>query len=330
MNGTIYEQIERAIEQIQTGEVEEGLGQLRGMLAYARQDPEVAFQLADIFYELGHLDTALTLLLELEPFFHDVSTDMQIEIRALRAEMLIDVGQLDQAMGELLQCLELEPDHIGVSVLLADLYLMQNLPEVACRYLERILETHEDEPDVAFILSELYVDLGEWEKALDLFEQLKGTEYEQRVAISKGNLFSQMGRFEEAYTLFQAVRAADPVSEEALLGCAVTALQLDQGQVAIELCDQLLALDEDHLGAYQVKGEALQKEDRLDAARTVFEQALSRNEHEDTIYLKLVELHFLMDDLEQAKNYLKHLFALDEQHEQGKEWQARLYDSRLN
>lgn len=328
MREHFYEQIDNAMELIQKGDVEEGLDQLKKLIPRAGRDPEMIFRLADIFYELGHLDTALALLIELEPFFHEVPTDMQIEIRALRAEMLIDVGQFDHAIEELTRCLEIEPDHARSNVLLADAYLVQNLPEVACRYLERVVKAHDDETDVAFFLSKLYVDLGEWEKALDLFDRLEETEYKLKAAIEKANLYSRLGRFEEAYALFQMARAAEPTSEAALFGCCATALRLHQYEAAIELSDQLLALNEDHLGARQLKGEALWEAGRLEEAKKAFEEALERCEHEETLYLKLIELCYVQSDYDEAERYIHRLLALDDDHELAKMWQKRLNDVR--
>jgi len=111
-----------------------------------------------------------------------------------------------------------------------------------------------------------------------------------------------------------------------LLGCAVTSLQLDQSEVAIELCDQLLALNEDHLGAYQVKGEAYQKEGLLPEAKRVFEQALTRNEHEEAIYLKLIEICYLLTEYSEATYYLDQLVSLDGEQELANEWKNRLLE----
>ena len=330
MNGSLYQQIDQAIEQIQSGKVNEGLAQLQMVMSYAKEDPDLAFQLADIFYDLGHIDTTLTLLRDLEPFFDELPTDMQIEVHTLRAEIMIDMGQLDQAMDELLSCNQLEPDHVRSAILLADIYLMQNMPEIACRYLEGILEENPDEQDVAFILSEIYTDMGEWEKALFLLEDLAESEYRNKVKLSKGKILSQIGRFEEAYTFFQQALEEDLLSNDALLGCAVTSLQLDYTDETILHCDKLIELDQDHLGAYQVKGEALQKENRLDEARLVFEQALTRNNQEEAILLKLIEVSYLLADLDEAERYLQTLLELDDENESALQWKNRLIDRIIN
>jgi len=322
--GNLYDQIDQAIEQIQSGKVGEGLAQLQMVMTYAKEDPDLAFQLADIFYELGHADTALSLIRDIEPFFDELSTDTQIEIHTLRAEMMIDMGQLDQAMDELLSCIELEPDHVRSAILLADIYLMQNLPEIACKYLEGIIEQNPDELDVAFILSEIYSDMGLWEKALSLLESLEDSEYKDKVKISKGKILSQTGRFEQAYSLFQQALEDDPEQVDALVGCALTALQLNENEEAMIYCDRLLELEQDHLGAYQMKGDALQKENRLEEAKVIYEQALERNDQEEVILLKLIEVSYLLADMDEAERYVELLLELDDENEVALQWKSRI------
>lgn len=330
MYRNIYAQIDQAIDHIQAGKVNEGLSQLQMIMAYAKEDPDIAFQLADIFYGLGHVETALSLMQEIEPFFEEISTDTQIDVRTLRAEIMIDLGQLDEAMDELLSCIQLEPDHVRSAILLADIYLMQNLPEVACRYLESILEQNPEEHDVAFILSEIYLDMGEYIKASSLLGELEYSGYQDKVKISKAKLCSHTGRFEEAHSLFQQALEEDPTSIDALVGCAVTSLQLDAYEETIFYCEQLLAIDQDHIGAYQVKGEALQKQDRLEEAKSIYEEALARNDQEEAILLKLIEVPYLMGDIDEAERYLYLLLELNEENELGLEWKNRLMNSIQN
>lgn len=324
MNGSIYEQIDQAMNHIRNGKVEEGLSQLQMLMSQASQDPDLLFELADIFYDLGHVDTALSLMEEAESYFKDMSTDVQIEFRTLRAEMMIDLGKLDEAMDDLLTCIDLEPDHIRSAILLADIYLMQNMPEVACRYLESVLEEHPDEHDVRFILGEVYIEIGEFEKAGEHLESLSGTEYEDRMMLSQAKLFSRIGQFEKAYSIFQECTIQDPTSVDALFGCAVTALQLGLLKEAINYGEQLQKLDRDHIGAYQVMAEALQKGGKLNEAKIVYREALEIDDQEESIVLKLIELAYLLGEAHQAEAYLDRLEELNDEHELLQEWRNRL------
>lgn len=324
MNGSIYEQIDQAMNHIRAGKVEEGLSQLKLIMSQASHDPDLLFELADIFYDLGHVDTALSLMQEVEPYFEDMSTDVQIDFRTLRAEMMIDLGKLDEAMNELLICVDLEPDHIRSSILLADIYLMQNMPDVACRYLESVLEQLPDEHDVRYILGEVCIEMGEFEKAAEHLELLRSTEYEDRMTLSQAKLFSRIGKFEEAYSLFQQCISQDAASVDALFGCAVTALQLGLLNEAIGYGEKLQKLDKDHLGAFQVMGEALQKGGKLKEAKIVFQEALELDDQEESIVLKLIELAYLLGETAEAEGYLDRLEELNDEHELVQEWRSRL------
>lgn len=324
MYGSIYEQIDQAMDNIRNGKVEQGLSQLQMLMSQASQDPDLLFELADIFYDLGHVDTALSLMQEAEPYFEDMSTDVQIEFRTLRAEMMIDLGKLDEAMDDLLTCVDLEPDHIRSAILLADIYLMQNMPEVACRYLENVLEQNPDEHDVRYILSEVYIENGEFEKARVHLEALRDSEYEDRMMLSQAKLFSRIGQFEKAYSLFQQCASQDPASVDALFGCAVTALQLGHLKEAISFAEQLHKVDRDHIGAFQVMGEALQKDGKLHEAKIVYQEALELDDQEEAIVLRLIELAYLLGETTEAEGFLDRLEELNDEHELLQEWRNRL------
>lgn len=324
MNESVYEQIDQAMDRIRNGKVEEGLSQLQMLMSQASQDPDLLFELADIFYDLGHVDTALSMMGEAEGYFEEMSTDVQIEFRTLRAEMMIDLGRFDEAMDDLLICVDLEPDHIRSAILLADIYLMQNMPEVACRYLESVLEQHPDEHDVRYILGEVYIETGEFEKASEHLETLQGTEYEDRMLLSQAKLFSRIGQFEKAYSLFQECADKDAASVDALFGCAVTALQLGLLNEAIHYSEQLHKLDRDHLGTFQVMGEALQKDGKLQEAKIVYQEAIELDDQEESIVLKLIELSYLIGETSEAESFLDRLEELNDEHELIQEWRNRL------
>lgn len=323
MYGQVYDQIEEAMGKIRTGQVAEGLAILQMLMAEAGEQPDLQLLLADVFYDLGHVDTALSLLKEAEIYFEEMSTDMQIEARTLKAEIMIDMGDLDEAMNELLLCVDLEPDYTQASILLADIYLMQNLPEVACRHLENILEIDQDQDDVRLILSDLYIQMGDFESAQEHLDYLTGTELEHRARLGQARLWSQMGKFEEAYELFlQCWR--DGFSVEALFGLSATALQLERVDDAIDYAKEILREDPSHIGAYQILAEAYQSTGQLDEAKEVLNTALQQSEQDESLVLKLIEITYAKGELEEAKRYVEQLLKQNDEHETALEWKERL------
>ncbi|RXT13926.1 tetratricopeptide repeat protein [Ammoniphilus sp. CFH 90114] len=323
MSGQIYDQIDEAVEKIRSGQVAQGLAILQMLMSEADGQPDFQLLLADVFYDLGHVDTALALLNEAEVYFDELTTDMQIEARTLKAEIMIDLGDLDEAMSELLICVDLEPDYTRASILLADIYLMQNLPEVACRHLENIVEVESDQDDVRYILSDLYIQMGEFEKAQDHLDQLRGTELEQQAKMNQARLWSQMGRFEEAYDLFlQCWREEN--GTEALFGLTVTALQLERIEEAVGYAKELLKIDSSHIGAYQVLAEAYHKTGQLTEAEQALHSALEHGDQDESILLKLVEVTYDKGELEEAKKYVEQLLNVNDENERALEWNKRL------
>lgn len=319
----LYSEIDMALQFIKDGKVEFGLSMLHNLMEQGSENPEVLFELANVFYDLGHIDTARTLLEKTEPYLDELSTEELIEWRTMRAELWIDEGELDQAMEELLACLSLEPNFTRASILMADIYLMQNLPEVACRYLEGILEENSDEPDVRYILAELYIDLSEPVKAQYHLDFLQGTDYEEKAKVSRAKLLSKSGLFEQSLTLYQEVLSSNP-NPEAMLGFSLTSMQLGKFEQAVYYGSRLLELEPDHIGAYQVVSTALQRMGRADKSKQLLEQALRLNDQEEAILLKLIEVCYELGEKNEAERYLDHFINHHEETEETEKWKQRL------
>ncbi|HJV46379.1 MAG TPA: tetratricopeptide repeat protein [Bacillota bacterium] len=319
----LYDQIDDALLHIRNGEVEEGLSILNTVVAYSENDPQVMFELSNVFYDLGHLDTAKSLLEKMDPFLDELTTSELVEFRTFRAELRIDEGQLDEALEELIECLELESNYTRAAILLADIYLMQNLPEIACRYLEDILQDDPDQPDVRYILAEIYIEENEWEKAEDHLGYLVGTEYEDKAKLSQAKLLSKYGSFEQAHELFLDTLSTNPIAE-GYLGCSLTALQLGHLEQAVFYGTKLLELEPDHIGAYQVVSSALEKMGKLEKAKELLEHAFQMNDQEEAINLKLIEICYQLGDKIQASQYLQHFIDCHEETEEATRWKESL------
>jgi tetratricopeptide (TPR) repeat protein len=272
MSNGFYQHIEDAIERIREGKVEEGLSTLTNLLQYGKDNPDLLYELAEVFYDLGHVDTSLSLLHDLEQYHDQLGTDDVLQARALQAEILIDLGELDQAMDLLMSCLDIDTEYSQACILLADIFLMQNLPEVAVRYLEKVLEQDPDQVEVRYILSEVLVDLGEVKQAEEHWHQLAETKYEDKVLISKAMWLSQTGRFEEAFSLYKNCLASESTND-ALFGCLVTSSQLGEYDQAVYYGEQLLEADPEYTGGVQALCEALKRNGQIERAEDILRQS---------------------------------------------------------
>jgi tetratricopeptide (TPR) repeat protein len=323
MNSRVYKQVDEALDLIREGKVEKGLALLQSLMEMSRMNPDLLLQLADVFYELGHIETALSLFSQLEQFWEEVPTEMQVEAKTLKAEILIDSGELDQAMDELLFCLDIEPDFTRASILMADIYLMQNLPEVACKYLEDILDREPDQEDVRYIVGEIYLELGEWKSAWSHWDKLEGTAYESKIMLGKAKLLSQQGQFEEAYTLYRQCLELE-IFPETLFGLVLTTLQLNLPDETIHYGEQLLSIDPEYFTAYIVLSDAYKQIGQLDRAKKQLLTALSFNDQDETVLLKLIELTASIGKTEEALEFVEQLLETNDEHETALEWKEKL------
>jgi tetratricopeptide (TPR) repeat protein len=323
MNSRVYKQVDEALELIRDGKVEKGLSLLQSLMDMSQMNPDISLQLADVFYELGHVETALSLFSQMEKFWEEIPTEMQVEAKTLKAEILIDSGELDQAMDELLYCLDIEPDFTRASILMADIYLMQNFPEVACKYLEDVLKREPDQEDVRFIIGEIYLELGDWQSAQDHWNKLEGTPYESKIMLGKAKLLGLQGQFEEAYSLYRECLEQE-ASPEILFGLMLTTLQLNLPEETIHYGEQLLSLDPDYFTAYIVLSDVYRQIGQHDKAIMQLQKALSLNDQDETVLLKLIELTASVGETDKALEYVEQLLEINDEHETALEWKAKL------
>src|SRR5690625_5186492 len=93
------ELVEQAIKKIEIGNVEEGLSELSSIAKTA--DHETKYEIAGLYYELGHMNKAKKIVEELLFFYPDEGY-----LYAFLAELLIDLNEEDQAIEYLLEIKE--------------------------------------------------------------------------------------------------------------------------------------------------------------------------------------------------------------------------------
>ena len=98
-----------------------------------------------------------------------------------------------------------------------------------------------------------------------------------------------------------AARSMDPVDVQALVTCAVTALQSSAFQSALEILEGVTVLEPDHAQAWGLTAMAHEKLGRDDEARLAYERAVALDETDLVHALALVEVYLRQSDLGRAR-----------------------------
>lgn len=298
--------VDEAIKAIEAGDTEQGLKKLEQ--ASQTDNHEEMLTVAELYYELGHLKQAQALMDELLLLYPDEGG-----LTVFAAEMMIDDDQEDEAIELLLDIKSKDEAYLQAQLLLADLYQMQDLDEVAEQRLLSALKHAPDEVIVSFGLGEFYLDRGDYmksiphlKKALYQREELPGISVELKLA----EAYSATGEFEEALIHYQ-VGIKDSMTADALFGFGFTAYQAGDMVLAIEQLEALKSLDSDYTSLYPYLAKSYESENRLDEALEALRDGMTADEFNDQLHLLAGKIYFKQQNIEEAEHHLRQALALN-------------------
>lgn len=315
----IMSDLNRAITLVENGQVDEGLAIIKDI--EKQSDHETKFSIAELYYNWGLVDKAKSIIDELLLLYPDEG-----ELYIFAAELLIDLDDEDEAIEMLLEVRHDDPQFLRALLLLADLYQLQGLDEVAEEKL-RVAEKHSpDEPIISYGLGEFYLERGDflrsipyYKKALAAKDQLKDINIELRL----GEAFGASGQFEEALTYYEK-GLKDDVELSALFGYAYTALQLAQYKTSIEAFNRLKDMDPQYTSLYPYLANAYEAEHLYEEAVQTLEEGIKVDEYNESLYLAAGKLSLKLKDTKQAEDYLRTLLSLNPSHFEGTQTLAAL------
>ncbi|MGO4888103.1 tetratricopeptide repeat protein [Anaerobacillus sp. MEB173] len=304
--------LNQAIQYVENGDVDKGLSLIESIEATA--DHETKYTIAELYYNWGLVDKAKTIIDELIMLYPDEG-----ELYVFSAELLIDLDEEDEAIEMLLEIKSNDREYLRAQLLLADLYQLQGLDEVAEQKLQLAKHHAPEEPIISFGLGEFYLDRGDFLKSIPYYkqalskrEQLPDCNIELRLA----EAYSASGQFEDAITYYEQ-GLEDQVDVSSLFGYGYTAYQLEQHKVAIEQFQRLKGIDPDYSSLYPYLAKAYEAEHLFDKALQTLEDGMKIDDYNEALLLAAAKLSLKMKDPEKAEDYLRRLLALNPSHFEG-------------
>jgi tetratricopeptide (TPR) repeat protein len=305
--------IDEAVKRIESDEVELGLQALQKVQEHGKELPEVMLYLAETWYRLGHLEQASRLLSEVLETHLDMEPSLLRDCRLLMAEIALDLQDFDTAQHLLYELKETGCDDIQLDLLLADLYALQELDEVALKYLEQARQKEPDNQEIAAALGELYFRVGRTAEALALLEQAG----EQSVGYLtyKARSLAQNGDFEQAYQVYRQALQLDR-SPEVLYGSALMAFHVGRVEEAAQLVEALQAVDEEYVASYPLAADIYLSMGKTEKAIGALKQYVDLSGFELDQIRRLIALLTQAGRYEEAKEYQKLYDQWNEEEEQ--------------
>lgn len=304
--------IEKIVDDIAAGHVEEGLAQLESLEKTANDEQK--YTLAEAYFELGHIELAHALIDELLEIYVDEG-----ELYAFKAELLIDDGKEDEAIEILLEISEQDPAYLRGQLLLADLYQLQGLDEVAEQRLISAYEQNKSEPLLVYALGEFYLQRGDYNKSIPY---LKQSYYNKQalpgfnLALSLAEAYSACGEFEEALPFFEK-GLNEQLEIKSLFSYGYTAYQLGDYRLAIKQFEKLKEIDPEYFSLYLYLAKAYEADDDLKKARSVIQEGFSKDEYNEELYLLGGKCALKASKPDEAEQLLRKLLSLNPTHVEG-------------
>ncbi|TCP31631.1 lipopolysaccharide biosynthesis regulator YciM [Scopulibacillus darangshiensis] len=297
--------LDTAISLVETGQTEQGLAMVKELLTSA--DDDTAYKIAVLMQDWGLIEDA-------EAVFNDLlikypeDSDLILQI----AELLVDKDEEEKAINLLNSISNYDENYLSAQLLLADLYQMQGLDEVAESKLKTALQMAPDQPILLFALGEFYLSAGYPAEAVPYYKKVLHADVlsHENVEVKLAEALSLNAQFEEALIYYQ--KGLDKSKTlDGLFGYGMTAMQVGKYQTAISAFVELKELDPGYSTLYPVLAEAYQEEGATNEALVVLEEGMKTDELNERLYNKAGELSWKQKDWDRAKRYYNDLLKIN-------------------
>ena len=266
--------------------------------ALKEDDDEMLIDLGAYLESIGFLPQAKQIYLKLRERFPEVNVNL--------AQIAAEDDDLTEAFLYLDAIDETSPDYVSALLVMADLYDMEGLTDVAR---EKLLLATDISPDplVLFGLAELDLDLGHFKEAIDYYAQLDNREILELTGVSTyqriGHAYAALGKFEAAVEFLEKAVEIE-YDDQTVFELAVILYDMEEYQKANLYFKQLETMNPDFDGYEYVYALSLQKENQGSEALRVVQQGLSKNSFDSNLLLLASQLSYEQHDSRSAESYL--------------------------
>lgn len=302
-------QFEQAIQLIEKGDIEKGLIKLED--ARKRADHEQLYDIAELYNELGLIDQASDIIQELRAFYPD-----EYELYVFEAELLLEQNYQEEAILLLEQIPEENSSFPQAQLLLADLYYLDGLDEVAEQKLLGAKKHAPKEPIIDFALAEFYLSQGNYHKCIPYYETILKTTpklNEVVIALRIADVLSKTGKFEEALPFYEeGLKQKEDIDAQFAYG--ITALSANENKKAIQAFEEVKEMDDQYVTIYPYLAKAFEAEGATQEALQTCVAGISFDEYNEELYLQAAKLAIKMQKWKDGEEYLNHAVSLNPSH----------------
>ncbi|WP_067836510.1 tetratricopeptide repeat protein [Amphibacillus sediminis] len=297
-------QIYQAVQLIENDQVDQALTILKQYKSKATEEEQ--FSIADLYLELGLLEEARELLLNLL-----ASNPNDGQIMLTLAEIYIESDQDQEALDLLTKIDVNSDDYLPALLTTADLYQSQGLYEVAEQKLIEAKQLAPQETLIDFALGELAFSNGEYQKAVTYYQkvyQSSSLMVQVDIALRLAEAYATIGEFEQALHYYQE---AEKEEADVLFRYGFVATRLDRFDIAVHAWEEVLKQDPEFVSVYPLLAKAYEETGQIEEGYELAETGIKLDPLNKELLLIAARLAQRCGFSDQSYRYAREAISID-------------------
>ncbi|MFB0668078.1 tetratricopeptide repeat protein [Streptococcus pyogenes] len=266
--------------------------------ALKEDDADSLIALGEYLESIGFLPHAKRIYLQLADDYPELNINL--------AQIAAEDDAIEEAFLYLDKVSKDSPNYLSALLVMADLYDMEGLTEVAR---EKLLQAVgiSPEPLVILGLAEIDMSLQYFKEAIDYYAQLDNRQILELTGISTyqriGRAYASLGKFEAAIEFLEKAVAIE-YEDETVFELATFMYDQENYQKANLYFKQLETINPDYPGYEYGYALSLHEEHKTSEALRLVQQGLRKNAFDSQLLLLASQLSYELRDRQNAENYL--------------------------
>ncbi|VGQ43747.1 Tetratricopeptide repeat family protein [Streptococcus pyogenes] len=266
--------------------------------ALKEDDADSLIALGEYLESIGFLPHAKRIYLQLADDYPELNINL--------AQIAAEDDAIEEAFLYLDKVSKDSPNYLSALLVMADLYDMEGLTEVAR---EKLLQAVgiSPEPLVIFGLAEIDMSLQYFKEAIDYYAQLDNRQILELTGISTyqriGRAYASLGKFEAAIEFLEKAVAIE-YEDETVFELATLLYDQENYQKANLYFKQLETINPDYPGYEYGYALSLHEEHKTSEALRLVQQGLRKNAFDSQLLLLASQLSYELHDRQNSENYL--------------------------
>lgn len=266
--------------------------------ALKEDDADSLIALGEYLESIGFLSHAKRIYLQLADDYPELNINL--------AQIAAEDDAIEEAFLYLDKVSKDSPNYLSALLVMADLYDMEGLTEVAREKLLQAVSIS-PEPLVIFGLAEIDMSLQYFKEAIDYYAQLDNRQILELTGISTyqriGRAYASLGKFEAAIEFLEKAVAIE-YEDETVFELATLLYDQENYQKANLYFKQLETINPDYPGYEYGYALSLHEEHKTSEALRLVQQGLRKNAFDSQLLLLASQLSYELHDRQNAENYL--------------------------